>query len=98
VNAVISYLRYPIRSLLKSPGFTITIVLILGLGIGANTAIFSLINSLMLRPLPYPSADRLVLFVQTFQNFDTVPLGYADYLDFSSGQRSFANLTAICRG
>jgi putative ABC transport system permease protein len=94
VNALISHLRYPIRVLLKSPGFTITTVLILGLGIGANTAIFSLINGLMLRPLPYPSADRLVLFVQTFQNFDTVPLGYADYLDFSGGQHSFANLTA----
>jgi putative ABC transport system permease protein len=94
VNALISHLRYPIRVLLKSPGFTVTTVLILRLGIGANTAIFSLINGLMLRPLPYPRADRLVLFVQTFQNFDTVPLGYADYLDFSGGRHSFANLTA----
>jgi hypothetical protein len=94
LNTLVSHLRHTIRVLLKSPGFTITTVLILGLGIGANTAIFSLINGLMLRPLPYPRADRLVLFVQTFQNFDTVPLGYADYLDFSAGQHSFEDLTA----
>ncbi len=93
MNTLISHLRYTIRVLLKSPGFTVTIILILGLGIGANTAIFSLINGVVLRPLPYPAADRLMLFVQTLQNFDTVPLGYADYLDFSGGQHSFENLT-----
>lgn len=94
MNSLISQLRHTIRVLLKSPGFTITTVLILGLGIGANTAIFSLINGVVLRPLPYPKADRLVLFAQTFQNFDMVPLGYANYQDFSGGQHSFENLTA----
>ncbi|MBV8215260.1 MAG: hypothetical protein JOZ08_18785, partial [Verrucomicrobia bacterium] len=53
-------LRHTLRLLLKSPGFTITAVLILGFGIGANTAIFSLIDFVLLKPPPYPRAERMV--------------------------------------
>jgi putative ABC transport system permease protein len=53
-------LKYTARLLIKSPGFTTTAVLILGFGIGLNTAIFSLINAVILKPLPYPNPDRLV--------------------------------------
>ena len=52
-------MRHTLHLLLRSPAFTITAVLILGFGIGANTAIFSLINGVLLKPLPYPRADRV---------------------------------------
>jgi putative ABC transport system permease protein len=81
--------------LVKSPGFAITAILILGVGIGANTAVFSLINSTLLNPLPYPHPERLVQLFQPFRNFDRFSLDYPDYLDFRSSQRAFEGLTAF---
>ncbi|MBV8215265.1 MAG: ABC transporter permease [Verrucomicrobia bacterium] len=87
-------MRHTLRLLLKSPAFTVTAVLILGCGIGANTAIFSLIDSLLLKPLPYPRSDRLVEVFQPLRNIQKFYVCYPDYLDFCASQNSFQDLAA----
>ncbi|MFZ0503772.1 MAG: hypothetical protein WAM44_08670, partial [Chthoniobacterales bacterium] len=88
-------LRYTLRLLLKSPGFTITAILILGFGIGANTAIFSLVDAVLLKPLPYPHAERLVQIYQEIPNAPWTWFDYPDYQDFCRTQSSFEDLAAI---
>src|SRR5262245_58764700 len=82
VEALFRNMRYGIRSLLRTPGFALTIVLTLALGTGANTAVFSAINAILLRPLPFPDADRLVQITQTQQRsseFSIAPVRLEDW-------------------
>jgi putative ABC transport system permease protein len=95
MRSLISHLRLTIRLLLKSPGFTITAIVILGLGIGANTAIFSLINGVLLKPLPYPEEDRLVSVYQPTQDVPRMNMAYSDYVDFRASQHTLRDLTLI---
>ena len=88
-------LRQTIRVLLKSPGFTITAILILGFGIGVNTAVFSLINSVLLKPLPYPHPERLVTIFTPTDTLKTLGSDLPDYLDFRASQQSFTEIAAV---
>ena len=96
MHGFIRSLRYTVRLLLKSPGFTITAVLILGFGIGANAAIFSLIDAVLLKPAPYPEPDRLVTISMPVQNIDVMGFDYPDFLDICAAQHSFDNLSISC--
>ena len=92
---LLQHLRYTLRLLRKSPGFTITAVLILGFGIGINTAIFSLINTVLLRPLPYPNPDRLVEVCMPYQKDTLRWADYPDYVDIAAAQHSFESMSVI---
>src|SRR6185503_15052293 len=91
---LLSDTRYAIRNLLRRPGFTIIAVITLALGIGANTAIFSAINALLLKPLPFPELDRLVAVWNKFPTRGVMhnEVSAADYLDWHSQTQSFEQL------
>ena len=87
-------LRYAVRQLLKAPGFALVAIIGLGLGIGANVALFSVINSVFLRPLPYREPGRLVRLSSTneAQNFTRVGFSYPRYLEVQQRQQVFSDL------
>jgi putative ABC transport system permease protein len=97
---VLADLRYAIRSFLKTPALAATIVITLALGIGANTAIFSVIDAVLLRPAPWREIDRLAVVWETDRNTGTTrePASFPDYVDFKARSRTFDRMAAVMTG
>jgi putative ABC transport system permease protein len=93
MGTLIQDLRFGARMLRKSPGFTIVAVLTLALGIGANTAIFSVVNGVLLRPLPFRDPSRLVLIAEK-SSFPIISTSYENYLDWRDQSHSFESMEA----
>lgn len=90
-------LRIGLRMLLKNPGFTVVVVATLALGIGANVALFSVINSVLLNPLPFPQPDQLVTLDQSKPNFDMGAIPYPNFQDLQRENQTFSAMS-ISRG
>ncbi|MGD0425311.1 MAG: ABC transporter permease [Candidatus Acidiferrales bacterium] len=88
-------LKFAIRMLAKSPGFTLIAVLTLALGIGANTAIFSVVNAVLLRPLPFKDASQLVRLRETYKLVGNVSVSYPDFLDWRQQSHAFADMSVV---
>src|SRR6267142_2070911 len=87
-------LRYAFRMLAKSPGFTLVAVLTLALGIGANTAIFSVVNAVLLRPLPYPEPNRLVFLGEWSEQIPEMSISMANFNDWRNQNKVFEGMVA----
>jgi len=89
-------LRYGFRALLRNPGFCAVAVLALALGIGPNTAIFTMVNAVLLKPLPVPQPDRVVMIWEDApkQGFDQLPVSAGDYLEWKRAAHSFEAMSA----
>ena len=96
-NDIVQDVSFALRSLRKTPGFAVVAIVTLALGVGANTAIFSVINSVLLRPLPYRDADRLVFIWATNGSSARGPLSPARFLDFRDGFGSVSTAAGICQ-
>jgi putative ABC transport system permease protein len=89
--------RYALRTLVKSPGFTAVALLTLALGIGANTAIFSVVYGVMLAPLPYRDSARLMVLNETTPKVGSVSVSYPNFLDWRAQSHSFSQMAVVAQ-
>ena len=93
LNVLGQDLRYALRSLRHNPLFAAIAIVTLGLGIGANTAIFSVVNGVLLKPLPYREPDRLVTVWESMKTADRIPISYWNWVDWRQRQRGFEDIS-----
>ncbi|MGB7233473.1 MAG: ABC transporter permease, partial [Candidatus Acidiferrum sp.] len=94
IESFLDDLRFALRMLRKSPGFAAVAIATLALGIGANTAMFSVVDGVLLSPLKFPDPDRLVMVLETNQRFPQDSISYPNFRDWQRGSRSFEQMAA----
>jgi hypothetical protein len=92
MNALLTDLRYATRTLLKARTFAVIAVFTLALGIGASTALFSVVNGVLLNPLPYPRADELAAIYEDVPGTSKSPMSYLNFLDWQRTSRTFSSM------
>ncbi|HUY12590.1 MAG TPA: ABC transporter permease [Terriglobia bacterium] len=94
MNNLIQDLKFGLRMLAKSPGFAAVAIVTLALGIGTNTAIFSVVNGVLLKPLPFPQPDRLVRLSEKSGQFNEMSVAYPNFLDWQRENKCFQQIAA----
>jgi predicted permease len=97
MNGFLQDLRYAVRQFLKTPGLTLIVVITIALGVGANTALFSVINGVLINPLPYPQPERLVTLHESKPNFESGSISFPNFRDWRKDNHTFSAI-AISRG
>jgi predicted permease len=90
-------IRFALRTLVKSPGFALMAILTLAIGIGANTAIFTVLNAVLLRPLPFHEPGKLMILTESSQQFDSMSVAYLNFQDWKAQSSSFEGLAMFRR-
>src|SRR6185295_11200527 len=100
METLLKDVRYGIRNLLKHPTFAATALITLAIGIGANSTIFSFVNGILLRPLPYPQSERLVVVNETAlkQGVPAMSISFPNFLDWRAQNRVFEDISAFGNG
>ena len=97
MNGFLQDLRYAVRQFVKAPGLTVVVVVTIALGVGANTALFSVVNGVLLNPLPYPQPEQIVTLHESKPNFETGSISFPNFRDWRKDNHTFSAM-AISRG